>query len=267
MIATAPAPALVKILETSSQQKGIRKPQDSIRCLREHNHAVTVMIVNLYYSNPDLLPVQGFGYLIPRSISMDQNPERALGVIFGSSSSVGQDTAPGTKVTVILGGHWWDDWHHTDFPDHDSAVKMARSLLQRHLHVTDTPLEARTRLQKNAIPQYTVGHQMRMHELSGAIRDEFRHRLTLAGNWYGDAGVTDCVKQAYLASTYGVGDVRLRDFDDGVRSRFAPWTRYSYQEWDLEGGIVTSPVRWFESSGKANVNVARLDKKKKEEKE
>ncbi|BDD61046.1 oxygen-dependent protoporphyrinogen oxidase [Monascus purpureus] len=249
VIATTPAPELAKILDTRSPKEANQNhPSKTVRSLQEYDYAVSVMIVNLYYPSPDIIPVEGFGYLIPQSIPMEQNPERALGVIFGSQTSIGQDTAPGTKVTVMLGGHWWDDWEESDLPDHDTAVSMARSLLERHLGIKDTPSVARTRLQRNAIPQYTVGHMTRMQELSNNVREEFHHRLTLAGNWYGDAGVTDCVKQAYLASTYGMGAKLSEDNEIRMLYGSEPWTKYAYREWDLEGGIVTSPVRFFEQS-------------------
>ena len=196
------------------------------------------MVVNLYYPNPDLLPVTGFGYLIPRSIPFDQNPERALGVIFGSDSSVGQDTAPGTKLTVMFGGHWWDDWLESDYPDHDRAVKMARSLLERHLNIKDEPILTRSKLQRNAIPQYTVGHVSRMQELSRSVRTDFNKRLTLAGSWNGGVGITDCVRQAYIASTLGVGAKKLDLEMD--RPRFDP------AEWELEGGLPMAPVQWVD---------------------
>lgn len=196
------------------------------------------MVVNLYYPNPDLLPVTGFGYLIPRSIPFDQNPERALGVIFGSDSSVGQDTAPGTKLTVMFGGHWWDDWLESDYPDHDTAVKMARSLLERHLNITDKPTLARSKLQRNAIPQYTVGHVSRMQELSRSVRDDFNKRLTLAGSWYGGVGITDCVRQAYIAATLGVGAKKL-DLEMNHPG-------FDSEEWVLEGGLPMAPVQWVD---------------------
>ncbi|KAJ9247801.1 hypothetical protein DTO207G8_7804 [Paecilomyces variotii] len=244
VVATIPAPVLAKSLR--SGVKGDQPvPQGSARNLEEHNYAVSVMVVNLYYDNPQLIPYKGFGYLIPRSISLDQNPERALGVIFGSDSSVGQDTAPGTKLTVMMGGHWWDGWQESDYPDPETAVSMARSLLERHLHIKESPAVAKARLHRNAIPQYTVGHMSRMQELSRAVRDEFNHRLTLAGSWYSGVGVTDCIRQAYLSASYGVDARRLDDMN-GER----PWSRMGYKDWDLEGGIVSSPQRWF----KANVD-------------
>lgn len=196
------------------------------------------MIVNLYYPNPNLVPVTGFGYLIPRSIPYDQNPERALGVIFGSDSSVGQDTAPGTKLTVMFGGHWWDDWIESDYPDHDTAVEMARSLLKRHLNITDEPTLARSKLQRNAIPQYTVGHVSRMQELSRSVRNDFNKRLTLAGSWYGGVGITDCVRQAYIAATLGVGAKKL-DLEMNNPG-------FDSEEWVLEGGLPMAPVQWVD---------------------
>ena len=137
------------------------------KALKRSSASVNTMVVNLYYDNPKLLAVQGFGYLIPRSVPLEQNPERALGVIFGTETSglhskplsadlpryinfewsekhgtaiinrdsvedhlyspdlVKQDTAPGTKLTVILGGHWWHDWAEPDLPTEDQAIEMA----------------------------------------------------------------------------------------------------------------------------------------------
>ncbi|KAL4877573.1 Protoporphyrinogen oxidase [Aspergillus karnatakaensis] len=200
--------------------------------------AVTVMVVNLYYPNPDLIPVKGFGYLIPRSIPYEQNPERALGVIFASDSSVGQDTAPGTKLTVMLGGHYWDGWKCEDYPDSETAVAMARSLLERHLGVTDTPTVTRTRLQKDAIPQPTVGHFDRMGKLSQVVREQYNNRVALAGAWYamGNTGVVDSIRQAYLATFYGI---KPRQPGSG---KLLPWLPES-ESWELEGGVPTSPIR------------------------
>jgi protoporphyrinogen/coproporphyrinogen III oxidase len=166
-----------------------------------NNYAVTVMVVNLYYKSSDLLPIHGFGYLIPRSVPFIQNPECALGVIFASESSVGQDSARGTKLTVMLGGHWWDGWAEHDFPDEKSAINMAKAVLERHMHVTEQPVVAKARLQRNAIPQYTVGHVSRMEELHEALVQQFNSRLKVAGAWYTGIGVHDCVRSGRLAAS------------------------------------------------------------------
>lgn len=231
MIATNPAPDLVRIL-SNPPEKNRTLPQDSITSLKTLNYAVSVMVVNLYYSNPNLVPVKGFGYLIPRSTPKSQNPDGGLGVIFASETSGKQDTAPGTKLTVMLGGHMWDDLTNFDYPDHELAVTMARSLLQRHLGITEAPTITRSRLQRNAIPQYTVGHDVRIKEIARSVRTEFRRRLTLAGNWYDGVSVPDCIIQGHMAALYGTGRIQL-DPNSG------------YEPDELEGGIAMPLTRWY----------------------
>ncbi|KAJ5584318.1 uncharacterized protein N7459_004118 [Penicillium hispanicum] len=251
-IAALPAPALAKILAPATHPNQL-VPSQTIHKLQAHNYATTVMVVNLYYPSPKVVPVMGFGYLIPRSIPVEQNPEFGLGVIFASLSSNGfngpsqdthlsQDDAPGTKLTVMLGGHYWDGWKPADYPDHDSAVHMARTMLQRHLGITDVPTIARSRLQQNAIPQYTVGHLDRMHDLSATVRREFDRRLVLAGNWYNGVGVNDCIRQGILAATYGIGRQTVQR-DHGKSTTYMG---RSLEDWDLVGGIPTAPVRQME---------------------
>ena len=157
-------------------------------------HAVTVQVVNLFYTDPDILPERGFGYLLPRSIPFDQNPECALGVVFDSDATVGQDSAKGTKVTVMLGGHWWDG--RDSYPDEEEAAAMAQSILLRHLRISEQPAQVNVSLQRNCIPQYTVGHESRMKKAHTELKDGYNGRLTVAGNSYTGVGLNDCVRAA-----------------------------------------------------------------------
>ncbi|MCJ1281864.1 oxygen-dependent protoporphyrinogen oxidase [Xylographa opegraphella] len=156
--------------------------------------SVTVMVVNLYYSNPELLPVHGFGYLLPRSLPFHQNIERALGVVFDSDATIGQDEIPGTKLTVMLGGHWWNEWG--TFPDEEEGANMAKAILARHLNIIEEPQAVRVALQRECIPQYTVGHASRMRRASSSLLDHFHGRLRVAGNSYSGVGLNDCVRAA-----------------------------------------------------------------------
>ena len=156
--------------------------------------SVTVMVVNLFYSNPSLLPVHGFGYLLPQSLPFDQNPERALGVIFDSDATMGQDTIPGTKVTVMLGGHWWDGWDA--YPSEDEGTAMAERIVSRHLGISEKPQVSHVGLQKDCIPQYTVGHKRRMSEASELLETTFKGRLRVVGNHYTGVGVNSCIRWA-----------------------------------------------------------------------
>lgn len=214
------------------------------------------MVVNLYYANPNLLKEEGFGYLIPRSIPLEENPDCALGVIFASSSSKGkrcdlvhdasQDTVEGTKLTIMFGGHYWDGWSESDYPDHESAVRMAQRTLERHLGITETPEVVRSRLQANAIPQYTVGHLDRMYAMSKAVKEDFNHRLVLAGNWYNGVSVNDCVRQGLVAGGIGIGRYGA-DATLGAHLASVGFSGYeidiNMEDWDLEGGIPMAPVR------------------------
>ncbi|KAL8762379.1 MAG: hypothetical protein Q9184_001593 [Pyrenodesmia sp. 2 TL-2023] len=189
----------------------IVRPTSSMSMLAR-TPAVTVMVVNLYFSNPSVLPVRGFGYLLPRSLPFEQNPERALGVVFDSDASIGQDKIPGTKVTVMLGGHWWDDWQA--YPDEEMGASMAKDILKRHLGILEKPRAVRVGLQKECIPQYIVGHHERMAQGHEALRS-FNGRLRVAGSSYTGVGLNDCVRSARNVVT---GLVEGRDQDTGLGS-------------------------------------------------
>ncbi len=157
------------------------------------------MVVNLYFRDPSVLPVSGFGYLIPRGVSFAQNPEWALGVVFDSDAVPGQDTVPGTKVTVMMGGHWWNGWK--SFPDAAQGVSMARSVLARHLQITDEPAVVNAELHVDCIPQYAVGHETRLATAHSELQQAFQGRLRVAGSSYTGVGVNDCLRSAYDVAT------------------------------------------------------------------
>lgn len=180
--------------------------------------AVTVMVVNLFYSNRSVLPVHGFGYLLPRSLPFDQNPERALGVVFDSDASIGQDEVSGTKITVMLGGHWWDDFD--TYPDEDQGAHMAKAILRRHLGVSEEPRVIRVSLQESCIPQYSVGHEDRMSVTSKRLTKAFGGRLRVAGNSYTGVGLNDCIRAArdvVEGLVDGTGKTGLETFVGGKR--------------------------------------------------
>lgn len=153
------------------------------------------MVVNLYYSQPDLIPVRGFGYLIPRSVPFVQNPERALGVIFDHDAVSGQDSAPGTKLTVMLGGHWWNGWD--GYPDSDEGADLAKSVVRRHLGIDVEPEACHVSLNKNCIPQYTVGYEQRLKDFAVELQDMYNGRFRVVGSQFNGVGVNDCIKGAW----------------------------------------------------------------------
>lgn len=214
--------------------------------------SVTVMTVNLYYCTPDLNP-PGFGYVIPQATSFENNPERALGVVFDTAYSPSpkdvdmdnwhvdsadalkdareqgrlvnvndfawynlpdkpniQDDVKerGTKLTVMLGGHYWDGW--PAYPDEQEGLALAKTLLERHLGIKEEPEAWQVNLQHDCIPQYTLGHEQRLKTAHTNLWREYRGRLRVAGSWMMGVGVNDCLRSAWEVAR------SLRDGKDGT---------------------------------------------------
>lgn len=161
--------------------------------------SVTVMHVTLCYASAGLNdPYRGFGYLFPRSVPRHLNPECALGVVFDSDAMPGQDNGPnpGTKISVIMGGHWWDGRSENEYPSEAESVSMAKRLLERQLGITDEPIRTLASLRRDSIPQYTAGHYDRMARLHELLLQMFDGRLRVAGKSYRGIGVHDCIFSA-----------------------------------------------------------------------
>ncbi|KAF3941570.1 hypothetical protein ABW19_dt0206092 [Dactylella cylindrospora] len=183
-----------------SWKTGALLPPDTSDSLFETT-GVTVMVVNLFYDKPNVVGRSGFGYLIPKSVPIEQNPHRALGVIFDSDAIPGQDEREGSKVTVMLGGHWWDE--AMSHPSEADGIAMAKEVLYQHLGITDAPVETRANLHRDCIPQYGVGHAGRLRQIHEDLLEKMGGRLVLAGNSYGGVGLNDSVRSARDAA-FGV---------------------------------------------------------------
>lgn len=186
-------------------------PEDIIIGALGNIPTATVMVINLYY--PDThLPVEGFGYLIPRSVPFEQNPEFALGVVFDSDATTldmdheGRRKNIGTKLTVIMGGHYWSGLEEGEYPTEEEGLEMAKRVVRRHLGVEEMPEASNVTLQRDCIPQYTVGHESRLAQIHEGLLETFHGRVTVAGAWTGGVGVNDCVQAGRKAAiTVGEG--------------------------------------------------------------
>lgn len=186
----------------------------------------TVMVVNLYYTNPHLIRQPGFGYLIPQSVPFAQNPEFALGVVFDSHATPENDASPGTKLTVMIGGHYWDGRSADELPSPEQGQQLAERVLARHLKITDKPDVVRATLHKNCIPQYTVGHRQRLQSVDEGIKRLFGGRLSVGGAWVDGVGVNDCVfSGVFQAATLDKGYTGLElalEAEEGLQAKMPP---------------------------------------------
>ncbi|KAI1310449.1 Protoporphyrinogen oxidase [Xylaria venustula] len=179
----------------SKQLARITEPRDSLPSLAE-THAVTIMAVNLWYPNPNLLAEGGFGYLIPSSTP--NNHEGALGVLFDSDLRTGDSEMPGTKLTVMLGGHHWDGWEH--FPSEELGISMAKEVVRRQLGISENEkVVAAARLCRECLPQHFVGHRDRMGKAHYELLSAFQGHLTVAGPSYTTIGVIPAMRAGFDA--------------------------------------------------------------------
>ncbi|KAK4042539.1 hypothetical protein C8A01DRAFT_44424 [Parachaetomium inaequale] len=208
--------------------------------------AATIMLVNIWYPMSHAnFPNNGFGYLLPQALPFAQNPECVLGVIFDSNRELplptpsnpdppyrGADTLPGTKLTVMMGGHYWDGWPAHLTEDTDRARASALAAVERHLNLPpELTAAAHTsaKLCRDALPQHLVGHRDRMRAAHAELDWAFKGRLAVAGQSYSSPGALGMLRAARdvavqvaglerpAAAAWTVGDTGLERFTRPAR--------------------------------------------------
>ncbi|KAK0731769.1 hypothetical protein B0H67DRAFT_501668, partial [Lasiosphaeris hirsuta] len=163
-------------------------------------HAVTIQLVSLWYPTPNLnAPHHGIGYLLPQSLAPSKNPEGVLGVLFDSDREAlsPHDTVLGTKFTVMMGGHLWDEMPADLWPSNKAVIKMAEEAVARHLNLTPEQtagVRATTKVCRECIPQHYVGHWRRMVVARDELQAGFGGRLSVAGGSYQMPGVLGSIR-------------------------------------------------------------------------
>ncbi|CDK24949.1 unnamed protein product [Kuraishia capsulata CBS 1993] len=185
----------------------------------------SVALVNVYIPSHNYLKdTPGFGYLVPLAL---QNDEKLLGVIFDScneassrrlfepavlhdlksgivtpdQSKSAQSEGDYTKVTLMFGGHFYNE---TGFPTKDQLISSVERVLQRDLKIDLEAVRKSTieiELIEDGIPQYNVGYQMLKSKIILKMKDEYGHRLSLGGMALGDGiGVPDCYLNGFKSA-------------------------------------------------------------------
>ncbi|KAI0890730.1 Protoporphyrinogen oxidase [Annulohypoxylon maeteangense] len=157
--------------------------------------AVSMMVVNMWFPNPDILANNhGFGYLVPSTTP--DNDECLLGVLFDSDIQTVPDPIPGTKVTAMLGGHHWDGWEQ--LPSAEMGAAMAKDAVRRHLNLDPAePVFASAKLCRDCMPQHLVGHGKRMADAHEDLMISFKGRLSVAGPSYTGLGVIPAMRAGF----------------------------------------------------------------------
>ena len=195
---------------------------DALPTLKKQK-AVTIQVVNLWYPIPAVNQLSGFGYLIPDSVPAANNPHAALGVLFDSDRDSARgpptdprvmdrgrlDANPGTKFTVMLGGHHWDWLPADSWPDAKEAAEMAKDTIARQLGIPESyqrDVVASTKVCRECIPQHHVGHTTRMRHAHDELLSAFHGKLTVAGGSYTQPGVLPSLRAGRDAALYIAGE-------------------------------------------------------------
>lgn len=156
-----------------------------LKNLLKQIECVDMVIVNLFYKK-NVLPVQGFGYLVPTKM---QSP--VLGCIFDSVFN--KPNQHSSTLTAMLGGAWYNDYIGNKTPN--QIYDMAFKELRNHLKLNSDPDLQEVTILKDAIPQYKVGHQQLLQNIHDSLADNgLSEKLFLTGNTVTDGiGVNDCI--------------------------------------------------------------------------
>ena len=150
----------------------------------------TVSVVSASISYPTSafpeLPV-GFGTLIPRSEGF-----RILGCLYVSSLFPGRAPEGEVLLTCFIGGAFDPD--AVGLSD-DELTSLLADEVARLLGVSGRPTLRSVTRWKQGIPQYTMGHHVRMGELEQAIAPLEGFHVT--GNWKDGVALADRVEAAY----------------------------------------------------------------------
>ncbi|XP_023334507.1 protoporphyrinogen oxidase [Eurytemora carolleeae] len=145
---------------------------------------VDVAVVNLEFKG-NILKNPGFGFLVPSN-----QPEPILGCIFDTCTFKQGDR---TIFTVMMGGAWFNSL----FKDKTQAEIECTALetVQRILKFQDKPTRSKTKILRNCIAQYTVGHLARVKTARDII-NQGRLPLSIVGSSYDGVGINDTILSA-----------------------------------------------------------------------
>lgn len=146
----------------------------------------TVISVNMGF-HQNMLPYQGFGYLIP-----SQYRSALLGCVWDSSVFPQQNRGEQTRLTVMMGGT-----HHpaiSEMSDSD-LVELAQKGLHDHLGIRQDPGLIQIKRAIRAIPQFRVGFSEWKRGVDESIH-QLSSDLTLSGSAWTGVSINDCIAHA-----------------------------------------------------------------------
>jgi len=158
-------------------------------------YAVEDVETEFFLENSVSRPLDGYGYVIPRSEDSD-----VLACTWTSSKWVGRAPAGYALLRVYVGRYGRSDVLQLS---DDKLVQMAQTELANTLQITATPHLQRIYRWPQAMPQYTLGHLDRLAQIDARL--EHHPGLLLAGAAYRGVGIPDCIAAGEAAAQAVIG--------------------------------------------------------------
>ncbi len=152
---------------------------------------VSTATVSLGFRRKDVAhPLNGFGYVIPRS-----ERKTILATTWSSTKFEGRANTEEVLIRAFVGGaHQEEVVDLSDAELTDAVLKELRPVLG----ISGEPTLARVYKWWKANPQYNIGHLSRINEIEKEV--EKHPGLFLAGAAYKGVGIPDCIQQGWEAA-------------------------------------------------------------------
>jgi len=181
--------------ETSAMLRGLDKALSST--LDEIYYPAVSVICLGYKRDKISRSLDGFGFLIP-----NREGRKILGTLW--DSSVFPNRAPDGYVLLrsMLGGVRNSE---LALKDEETLIRVVLDELSNIMEIKAQPDFAKVYTHEKGIPQYSPGHERRLHEMHGIV-SRFRG-LYITGNAYRGIGVNDCIENSYKLAERIIGDI------------------------------------------------------------
>jgi oxygen-dependent protoporphyrinogen oxidase len=151
-------------------------------------HASTAT-VSLAYSDLDR-PPEGYGFVVPRVEQRD-----LIAATWSSQKWPGRAPAGQVLVRGYVGGTGRESVLEAD---DDSLVRLVRADLFAMAGIAGRPFHAEVHRYPEGMPQYTIGHRIRVERIRAELSGW--PALAVTGAAYGGVGIPDCIGDATAAA-------------------------------------------------------------------
>jgi oxygen-dependent protoporphyrinogen oxidase len=155
------------------------------------------VVITLAYSGADVEPLDGYGYLVPRTEGSD-----VLACTWSSQKWEGRAPAESMLVRVYAGRFGGRD---LTLAADAELVALAREELRR-LDVISEPVLSRVHRWPLGMPQYMLGHPERVVRIEELLAEH--PGLAVAGAAYRGVGIPDCIASGEDAAEHVVSALR-----------------------------------------------------------